>query len=163
MFGWMKTALKKVNFVLKAILGLIILYFVGGTILLFAYNLYTGQEQISETKQTPHSDAPKIEATAKAKTGSFENDCNSGEGKSLAHIMLQKWVRQKLIAPASAKFPWRSEIDISVHEPCDFVINGYVDSQNQYGAMLRTNYHGKLRRDLKNKDRFQLINLDMGE
>ncbi len=96
---------------------------------------------------------------AKAKLGSFEDDCNSGAAKSLAHVMLQKWVKQKLISPSTAKFPWRNEIEIGVTKPCDFAINGYVDSQNQYGAMIRSFYKAKLRRDLSNKDRFSLMSL----
>lgn len=95
------------------------------------------------------------------KIGVYEDDCDTGYSKSLAHQMLQTWVKKKLISPATATFPWRNQISIKVTKPCDFAINGYVDSHNQYGAMVRTFYKGKLRRDLNDKDRFRLMGLEM--
>lgn len=116
-------------------------------------NIYDNHQALEENK--------KRWDAYKEKHGDYENDCNSSAAKSLAYVMLRERVKQRLIAPASAKFPWANEIVINVTKPCDFAINGYVDSQNQYGAMIRTFYKGNLRRDLENKDRFTFIKVEM--
>lgn len=97
----------------------------------------------------------------KDKIVTFEDDCASDYAKILANNMLQTFVKKRLIAPASASFPWPEPNAVKVTKPCDFEIIGYVDSQNRYGAMVRKYYTGKLTRNLKDKDVFTLLHLEM--
>ena len=59
-----------------------------------------------------------------------------------AYEAAKYFVKQKLIAPASAIFPPISEVQV-FGEYQHWMIRGYVDAQNRYGAWLRTNYEAK--------------------
>lgn len=53
----------------------------------------------------------------------------------------QDEVRERLLSPASAVFPSISDddvdVDVSEHEA---YVSGHVDSQNEFGAMLRSSF-----------------------
>ncbi len=57
-----------------------------------------------------------------------------------AWVMTCEYVRAKLKSPHSAQFPYSSEPGVVVNEisPDSYTVRGYVDSQNSFGAMLRT-------------------------
>lgn len=57
----------------------------------------------------------------------------------MAFVMSQKFVKGALRAPSSASFPSRPTASSKKAE-CKFLIRGYVDSQNGFGAMIRSNY-----------------------
>lgn len=63
--------------------------------------------------------------------------CNSEERAYLAsnHI-----IKRVLKSPSSAKFPHYSEVEIYPAGLCSFQIDSYVDSQNSFGAMIRSYY-----------------------
>lgn len=63
---------------------------------------------------------------------------NCGGGASMAFVMSQKFVRNRLKAPSTAQFPHSS----STREigKCRYEVTAYVDAQNAFGAMLRTRY-----------------------
>lgn len=68
----------------------------------------------------------------------------------------KKFVEKKLISPATARFspsPWSNDPDLEVEEleRCSYYFKAYVDSQNAFGAMLRTNFVIVVRR-LSNGD-----------
>lgn len=69
------------------------------------------------------------------------------EGKFSAGYMAEKFVRDRLKAPSTAKFPWYEESSVTISGECEFVIRSYVDAQNSYGAMLRSDYVVKLQYD----------------
>jgi hypothetical protein len=62
---------------------------------------------------------------------------------SSAFTRCQRYVRDRLKAPATADFPfldrktWKFDDDV-------YVVKSYVDAQNSFGAMLRTNWHCKV-------------------
>lgn len=62
---------------------------------------------------------------------------------SSAFVRCQRYVRDRLKAPATADFPfldrrtWKFDDDV-------YVVKSYVDAQNSFGAMLRTNWHCKV-------------------
>lgn len=62
------------------------------------------------------------------------------EQKTLAYVYSQLCVKQKLKSPSSAKFPYTDEAEILKENDSTYLIKSYVDSQNSFGAMLRTNY-----------------------
>lgn len=55
-----------------------------------------------------------------------------------AAICAQEGVENKLKSPSSAKFPWELK---AVRGPDgNFIVENYVDAQNSFGAMIRSNY-----------------------
>lgn len=59
--------------------------------------------------------------------------------EGMAYVMSQNFVKQQLKAPASAKFPYRASAQNYLGD-CRHAIVGTVDSQNSFGAMLRSTY-----------------------
>lgn len=60
--------------------------------------------------------------------------------KSTAYFNGQECVKELLKSPSTAEFPYGSEQFVTQIDEDTFIINSYVDSQNSFGAMLRTQY-----------------------
>jgi hypothetical protein len=56
-----------------------------------------------------------------------------------AYFMSQKFVKQNLKAPSSAKFPGYKK-EFSEYKDGNYVVVAYVESQNSFGAMLKQTY-----------------------
>ncbi len=54
--------------------------------------------------------------------------------------MAQELVKDTLAAPSTARFPWPSEHDVRELGGGRYSVSSYVDSQNVFGAMVRTHY-----------------------
>jgi tetratricopeptide (TPR) repeat protein len=66
------------------------------------------------------------------------NDTPSG---TLAYLMCQEFINDRLKAPASAKYPDVQDVTIKkIGETNRFVIIGYVDAENSFGANLRSRF-----------------------
>jgi hypothetical protein len=63
---------------------------------------------------------------------------------SVAWSRVQEAARGQLKAPATASFPWSADQFSKTGE--GYVIAGHVDSQNGFGAMVRTNFAAGLDR-----------------
>lgn len=75
-----------------------------------------------------------------------QKDC---ENSSMAYVMSQEFVKQRLKSPASADFPYlnnRDVLSVSNHD-CTFYISAYVDAQNGFGATIRTHYKATMKYD----------------
>lgn len=59
--------------------------------------------------------------------------------------MAQTFVLKKLISPATAKFSPEEETTITASGDGSWIVNGWVDSHNVYGALVRQNYRVTLR------------------
>jgi len=57
-----------------------------------------------------------------------------------AFVMSQTFVEKQLKAPATAKFPLYSESKVTDLGDGKYKVDSYVDAQNSFGAMIRTNY-----------------------
>lgn len=57
---------------------------------------------------------------------------------NVAALCAQGKVESMLRSPSSAKFPWN--LDATKLEDGSYMVMNYVDSQNGFGAMIRTNY-----------------------
>lgn len=59
-----------------------------------------------------------------------------------AFVASQTFVKREMKAPSSAEFPYISSEGVSVagRGDCRFTVTAYVDSENSFGAMLRTSY-----------------------
>lgn len=71
-------------------------------------------------------------------------DPESSVAKDSVLIVTQSTVRSRLRAPASAQFPTmhnKPGVSVVSTGECRWSVRAYVDSQNSFGAMLRTRYH----------------------
>lgn len=57
-----------------------------------------------------------------------------------AFVYGKEYVKLNLKAPSTAKFGSYGNSNVQHYTGCKFVVTGYVDSQNSFGAMLRSNY-----------------------
>lgn len=70
--------------------------------------------------------------------------CKSDCDEDALYAFIQKDVKAQLKSPGSAVFPPIEEITAVKHELiCNVVFNGYVDSQNSFGALIRSYYAGE--------------------
>lgn len=57
----------------------------------------------------------------------------------LFFVMAQRFVKDRLKAPSTADFPW-SATAVTPNGHCRHMVLGYVDAQNGFGAMIRSNW-----------------------
>jgi len=81
--------------------------------------------------------------------------------KQSAYVMSQLFVQDKLVSPGSADFPFLGDDQINQINDSTFYIQSYVDSQNKFGALLRTNYSCKI--IFKNDGQAKCENLILSE
>lgn len=75
-----------------------------------------------------------------------------------AFVMSQSFVEQRLIAPATAKFPYIGDAyEVTKLDSVTWLVDSYVDSQNGFGAFIRTRYLAKLM--YRGNDRWKLLNI----
>ena len=55
-----------------------------------------------------------------------------------AWVMTQQFVKSHLKCPSTAKFPWAGATAIKYEGEGMYKVTSYVDSQNSFGAMIRT-------------------------
>ena len=77
-----------------------------------------------------------------------------------AYIMMENFVKDRLRSPDSAKFPgvFDGKLDhVRYLGNKKYIINSYVDSQNGFGAMIRSNFSGEI--EQTSEDYWSLISL----
>ena len=89
-------------------------------------------------------EAARAAARAEADRERQERHARACRNTSLAYIVQQDPVRERLVAPTTARFPSRREAAISTTDNCIFRIRSYLDSQNRFGAMIRTYYETEI-------------------
>ncbi len=92
---------------------------------------------IISTDQDSRNETPEIRR---------EKFCGD-QGKSNADIAAKFYVKEDLKAPSTAKFSGYDARNITLISECEFVVRGYVDAQNSFGAMIRNNYYVRIRYD----------------
>lgn len=70
-----------------------------------------------------------------AAVASRDAQCSEG----VAFVMSQNFVKRDLRAPATAQFPHQPISATEIGE-CQFRVSSYVDAQNAFGALIRSNY-----------------------
>ncbi len=64
-----------------------------------------------------------------------------GNDKSDSIFYAEEAVKKRLRSPSTAKFPWQApDIAPIDGQKCSWRVTGYVDSQNGFGAMVRSHY-----------------------
>lgn len=91
------------------------------------------------------------------KIADIEKKCTD---KSMAYVMSQNFAKRNLKSPSSASFPAGIDQYSSAIGECKFLIESYVDSQNSFGATIRTNYSAVMEY-LPDENKWRLIKLDM--
>lgn len=86
--------------------------------------------------------APAVQSDVAAQ----DDECGN---TARAYIMSQEFVKKRLKSPATADFPslHADGVTANMIGYCRYGITAFVDSQNAFGAMIRTNYSAKLRYD----------------
>ena len=85
---------------------------------------------------------------------------------TLAMLLCEDFVRERLIAPSTAKFPssrkeadiWTLGKDSGMYENA-FRVESYVDSQNSFGAMIRSYYTCDI--NYVGDDKWRLLDLEI--
>ena len=67
-----------------------------------------------------------------------------GTSENMAFIQSQAYVKDFLKSPGSADFPF-ADFSYIDHEDDSYTIQSYVDSQNSFGAMIRSDYTATLK------------------
>jgi len=80
-----------------------------------------------------------------------------------AYVMMHEFVKERLHSPSSARFPPRTDPNVSVERDAEghiYRIRGYVDSQNMFGTMVRTRFSGAL--EQMDNVMWELVYLNIG-
>ncbi len=80
--------------------------------------------------------------------------------KTKALVYSQNCVEQQLKSPSSAEFPF-GEGTVTKVDNDTFIVTSYVDSQNSFGAMIRTNYSCQV--TLTGEDSYTCDNVELFE
>jgi hypothetical protein len=113
-------------------------------------------EELAELDPAEHKAEMQRRADAKAKADADEAERlrleredaaeqarakQCGEDNTMmAYAMSQQFVTDQLRAPATAEFPWADEARVKPLGDCRFRVAAHVDSQNGFGALIRTHY-----------------------
>lgn len=91
--------------------------------------------------------------------GCGARDVTKGGQEVAAFVMCQDPVQNRLRAPSTAKFPTTSDSGVrSVHAGDGrYLVDGYVDAQNGFGAMLRTTWACEIKENANQS--WSLLNL----
>ena len=76
------------------------------------------------------------------------NAWKTRDNSGMAYVMMGNFVKKNLKAPRTAKFPgvWGGKLDhVTSHSDQTYRISSYVDSQNGFGALIRTKFVGTIK------------------
>jgi len=82
----------------------------------------------------------------------------------MADIMMRDFVKKQLKSPSTAKFASAAEKNGRFVQKGDdnvYFVKSFVDSQNSFGATIRTHYYGEIKQ--VSDDKWQLITLEFDE
>lgn len=82
------------------------------------------------------------------------------EDTTMAFIMSQNFVKKHLKSPSTAEFPYSHNdgVRITYQGDCKHEIWAYVDSQNSFGATIRTKYYAVVKNQY-GTDKWMLIDI----
>ena len=87
------------------------------------------------------------------------------DSPALAYSVMKDFIKQQLVSPSTAKFPGFVFGGANKHVKLlgnhKFRIESYLDSQNAFGGMIRTNYIGVVQQ--VSEDRWNLLSLEFTE
>ncbi len=77
-----------------------------------------------------------------------------------AYVMSHQFMEDRLKAPATAKYPRYDKSFVNDLGEGRYTVDAYVDAENSFGAMIRTNYSCTLKYAGDDKWTLESINLD---
>src|SRR5580704_9962240 len=101
--------------------------------------LLVGHSHNSESGTEKHVETNNLELRTE-KHLETHNSESASDRHVEAFTMCETYVKRRLKAPSSAKFGWITDSTIVGSGDGPYTIDGYVDAQNSFGAMLRNQY-----------------------
>ena len=101
----------------------------------------------------------EAELTARRDQERLDEACGDDHSVT-AYVMSQRGVRANLRSPATADFPTINSVSVRANGDCTYSVNAYVDAQNGFGALVRTNYSATMRRN-RDTETWSLLELNM--
>jgi hypothetical protein len=77
----------------------------------------------------------------------------------MAYIQAEKWVKDRLVSPSTAKFPSIKTEHVTRYAGNKYRINSYVDSQNKMGATIRTRWMAEV--ENYEEDMWRLLSIEI--
>jgi len=110
----------------KAI-GCILMIIIFGAIFILVLNTCSDDEKPVEVKREQINTPQQI---------------NTSQQRMLAYSYAESFIKQKLKSPSTAKFPgvFEKNEHVSFQDTNVYLINSWVDSQNGFGAIIRSNF-----------------------
>lgn len=140
------------NILLITIVGLLLIGLIFGE---------ENEDSPPHLKETPPQEEVKIVAEPVAKPPPKPKE-KLFASKGGASVHCKDLVKRKLISPATAKFSWSIVIDaFPAEDHTLYHVLSYVDSQNKFGAMLRTHFKCKLKATGNDFEGWELIDLQL--
>lgn len=83
----------------------------------------------SDDSESTRSESPKV-------------SLQEQDNKSMAYVMCENWVKDRLKSPSTAEFPsvFSGKLDNVYKDGTTYSVTSYVDSENSFGATLRTGF-----------------------
>lgn len=97
--------------------------------------------------------------TPENKEAAAEQTCSD---TSMAFYMSHEFVKKRLRAPATAQFPGAHDDGVAVRYlgDCTHDVVAFVDSQNGFGALVRSKYTAKLK-NIKGTDEWRALSVEI--
>ena len=146
---------KKQKGIGKVILTILVIFFavdIGFTIFKNVVDS-VAYSKMSPEEKLEYDSKKKIAEEEKAKQ-KFEKDLEyiySIDDSNYVYEIIKSHVKENLKSPATADFPPKKKIRI-VKNKDTYIIQGYVDSQNSFGATIRTKYSAEIQQIGKDMD-----------
>lgn len=125
--------------------------FHGWLVLAGVFFVFIGYLFYVELTMTPEEREARMEARISEETHKSIREANeeiqsieqSCADETAAFVWSQDFIREKLKSPSTAKFPSSYETGVSIKYMgnCTHKVFAYVDSQNGFGATIRTKYY----------------------
>lgn len=105
----------------------------------------TPEERAAREEAREARQAERERAEAQRQAQQEERRCSD---QTMAFVMSQNFVKQRLRAPSTAKFPSVTNDGVRTQYlgDCTHRVQAFVDSQNGFGATIRTRYQAELRK-----------------
>lgn len=115
------------------------IWFGGFALLILLVSIFGNRPEPEPQRPLTSEEAAALIAKVKEREEAY---WNSEDGRKDAYYMSREFVKKQLKAPATADFPRYTDPAVEAHHRGKgvFLVKGYVDAQNAFGANLRTRY-----------------------
>lgn len=103
----------------------------------------TAEELAAKAERAQIIAKEKQEKEQAEKSAEREEEC---QDKIMPSVKAEMFVKNQLKSPSTADFPFFNANRIEYAGNCTHKINSYVDSQNAFGAIVRTQYYLEIKR-----------------